>query len=471
MTFDLLTAVGTDEAMAALFTEDRAVRDWLTVEAALTHGLAAAGIVDGATAKRIVAACRPEVVDRDVLWSETAMVGYPIFPLVRMICAALDDADAGFVHYGATTQDIMDTALALQLRAAARRLTELVTMLGDALAGHVERHAGTVMAGRTHAQQAVPTTFGAKLAVFLDEFTRHRERLVAAERRVAVVSLFGAGGTSAALGVRAGTVRAEVARRLDLAVTAVPWHVARDRVAELAMAAALTSATCVRLAREIVDLSRTEIGEVAEADGVYRGASSTMPQKANPISAELAIGFGVLAQSSASAMLRAMEAGHERAAGEWQIEWQALPAACQATAGALRAAGAIVEGLRVFPDRMQTNLGADGGRIMAEAYMITLAAELGRDRAHELLYRAVRESRETDQPLRATLRSSVTPEIWTSLAPRLPAPTEYLGTTDEICAAALTQWRAAGSPVDSGTKTGSGPGNGSSTSDNELEQQ
>lgn len=133
------------------------------------------------------------------------------------------------------------------------------------------------------------------------------------------------------------------------------------------MTAALVAATCIRLAREMIDLARTEIGEVAEADGLYRGASSTMPQKANPISGEVTIGFGVMAQTSATAMLRAMEAGHERAAGEWQVEWQALPATCQSTAGALRAAAALVEGLRVFPDRMDANLRADGGRIMAEA--------------------------------------------------------------------------------------------------------
>jgi 3-carboxy-cis,cis-muconate cycloisomerase len=441
VTFDLLTAHGADEAMTAVFAEDRAVEDWLAVERALTHGLAAAGVIDDATARRIVAACRPEVVDRELLWTEMAMVGYPIFPLVRMICGALDEADAGFVHFGATTQDIMDSALALQLRDAADRLVQLVTALGDALAVLVRLHATTVMAGRTHAQQAVPTTFGAKCAVFLDEFTRHRERLVAARARVAVTSLFGAGGTSAALGDRATAVRAEVGRRLGLAVTAVPWHVARDRVAELVVVCGLISATCVRLAREMVDLSRTEIGEVAEADGLYRGASSTMPQKANPISAELTVGFGVTAQAGVSAMLRAMEAGHERAAGEWQVEWQAVPQTCRSTAGALRAATALVDGLRVFPDRMRVNLEADGGRIMAEAYMIALSKELGRDKAHEVLYLAVRESRENGHPLLAALRDTVSARTWADLEPTLPTADDYLGSTAEICAAAVENWR------------------------------
>ncbi|WUL20372.1 adenylosuccinate lyase family protein [Streptomyces sp. NBC_00353] len=432
--------------MAAVFSEQRAVADWLVVEAALTHGLAAAGVVEGDTAERIIAACRPEVVDTEGLWSQSATVGYPIFPLVRMICASLDDEAAGFVHFGATTQDIMDCALALQLRDAAGRLLDLVGQLGDGLAVLVRRHEGTLMAGRTHAQQAVPTTFGAKCAVFLDEFTRHRERLTVARQRVSVLSLFGAGGTSAALGERAAVVRDEMARRLDLAATEVPWHVARDRVAEFAMAAALVTATCVRLAREMVDLSRTEIGEVAEADGLYRGASSTMPQKANPISAELTIGFGVMAQAAASAMLRAMEAGHERAAGEWQVEWQALPAASASAAGALRAAIALTSGLRVFPGRMRANLDADGGRIMAEGYMIALASQLGRDRAHEVLYEAVRRSREKDQPLVATLRSSLDAEAWSALEPVLPTPSDYLGSTTQICQAAVTEWRRGAQP-------------------------
>jgi 3-carboxy-cis,cis-muconate cycloisomerase len=454
VTFDLLSAVGADATMDAVFAEDRAVRDWLTVEAALTRGLAAAGIIDTAAADRIAAACRADVVDVDRLWSESAMVGYPIFPLVRMVCAALAPEDAAFVHYGATTQDIMDSALAMQLRDASGRLLELVAAVGDALAALTLGHAATVMPGRTHAQQAVPTTFGAKCAVFLDEFRRHRERLLAAQREVSVVSLFGAGGTSAALGGRADAVRAEMAGRLGLAVTEVPWHVARDRLAELAGVCALVCATCVRLAREVVDLSRTEIGEVAEADGIYRGASSTMPQKANPISAELAIGFGVSAQASAGAMLRAMEGGHERAAGEWQVEWRALPATCASTAGALRATVSIVEGLRVFPERMRANLEADGGRIMAEAYMIELAAELGRDRAHELLYSAVRESRETGQPLPAALAANLPPQIWAAVEPRLPGAEQYLGSAGRICVRAVAAWRgesAAEEPSSGGT--------------------
>ncbi|MBM2621801.1 hypothetical protein JIG36_40485 [Actinoplanes sp. LDG1-06] len=442
MAFDLLTQLGGDEPMAAVFSQERAVSDWLLVEAELGRALATAGVVDAATGERIAQACRLDVVDLPRLWAESANVGYPIFPLVRMICEALEDGDAAFVHYGATTQDIMDCALALQVRDAANRLLDLAGVVGDGLAALVEEHAGTVMAGRTHAQQAVPTTFGAKMAVFLGEMTRHRARLTRARDAVSVVSLFGAGGTSAALGAAADAVRSDLAARLGLADTVASWHVARDRIGELTQAAALAAATCVRLGREVVDLSRTEVGEIAEADGMYRGASSTMPQKANPISSELAVGFGVMAEANAQAVLRAIEAGHERAAGEWQVEWQAVPATLTAAAGALRAAATIAHGLRVFPERMQANLRADGGRLMAEAYMIALAASLGRDKAHELVYGAVRDSRSEGSSLRDAVRAKVGDVTWSTIAETLPEPSSYVGSARKICDAALTEWRA-----------------------------
>jgi 3-carboxy-cis,cis-muconate cycloisomerase len=235
-------------------------------------------------------------------------------------------------------------------------------------------------------------------------------------------------------------VRAALAARLGLADAALPWHVARDRVAELTSAAALVAGTCVRFAREVVDLSRTEVGEVSEATGKYRGASSTMPQKSNPISAEAIIGFGVVAQNSANAMLRALEAGHERAAGEWQIEWRAVPGCLIAAASALDVAREAAENLQVFPDRMRANLARDGGRIMAEAYMIALADHLGRDVAHESVYEAVLLSRADDLPLPEALRRTVAPELWDRIAAVLPEPDTYLGNAAELCTAALTTW-------------------------------
>jgi 3-carboxy-cis,cis-muconate cycloisomerase len=442
MPFDLLGKLGEDREMSAVFSEARAVSDWLAVEAAFAEALADAGVIDPPTGDRIAAVCNPDRVDLDRLWVETRNVGYPILPLVKQIVAALPDSDGAWVHYGATTQDIMDCALALQLRDAADRLLELIAELGDAIAVLVEQHAGSVMPGRTHAQQAVPTTFGLKMAVYLDQLARDAERVRAARVHATVVSSYGAGGTSAALGDKAPSVRAALAARLGLADAELPWHVARDRVTELTSAAAMLSGTCIRLAREIVDLSRTEVGEVSETTGKYRGASSTMPQKSNPISAEAIIGFGVVAQASAGAMLRALEAGHERAAGEWQVEWSAVPSCLVATASAVGVARDAAAGLRVFPDRMRANLALDGSRILAEAYMFVLANHLGRDVAHESVYDAVLLSRSEDIGLPEALQRSLAPELWDKVSDVLPTPDGYLGNARDLCASALTTWRS-----------------------------
>lgn len=435
--FLLLSRLFGDEVMAALFSEEQTISGWLAAERALAVAQGEVGVIPALAAGRIDEAATLGCIDREQLWNEARNVGYPILPLVRMIAAALPEEAQGRVHYGATTQDIMDTGLALQLRDAVERLDELVTGFGDAIAALVDHHRATVLAARTHGQQAVPTTFGAKLAVLLSELGRHRTRLRELRPRVAVVSLYGGGGTSAALGDQAVAVRAAMAARLHLGVTDVPWHVARDTQAEFGFVCVGLSGTCARFAREVVDLARTEIGELAEADGHHRGASSTMPQKANPIASEAVIGMAATAASLSSALARAMEAGHERAAGEWQIEWEVLPQLAVLAAGCLRQAGEIASGLRVFPDAMRRNLAGDG-YVMAEAYMMRLAEELGREHAHDLVYAAVREARENGEALEVVLQRYAGNAPTATVNP-IP-PEEYLGTPDLVCDAALRAW-------------------------------
>jgi 3-carboxy-cis,cis-muconate cycloisomerase len=437
--FSLLQCLYGDAEMAQVFSAERTVGGWLAAEAALAQAQAAAGVIDESDAALIAAAAVLENVDMEVLWREARNVGYPILPLVRMISAALPPPADGRVHYGATTQDIMDTGLALQLGAALDRLQALVGVLGDALARHADLHRHTPLAARTHAQQAVPTTFGTKLAVFLAELARHRDRLTAVRERACVVSLHGAGGTSAALGEAAPAVRRELAARLGLGVVDVPWHVARDGVAEFGLAAAALAATCARFAREVIDLSRTEIAEVAERGGHHRGASSTMPQKANPIGSEAVVGMAVAAGASATALLRAMEAGHERSAGEWQIEWEVVPVVAALVAGAVRSAGEVASGLDVRPAAMRANLELDGGLVMAEAYMMRLAPEHGRERAHDLVYEAVQTARrEGVSLLDALVRAGH------ALEPL--APEHYVGQPDLVCDSALALWHAGRDP-------------------------
>ncbi len=438
--FEMLVGLYGDEPTSDILSEETLIRSWLRVEAALATAQAEAGVIDPEDAEAISAACIPGNIDAARLWQDTRNVGYPILSLVRQIDAALPERHRGRVHYGATTQDIMDSGLALQLGAAAGRLAELLARFGDALAVLAETHVRTVIAGRTHAQQAVPTTFGAKIAVYLGELARHRDRLAAARARVEVVSLFGAGGTSAAYGEKAVAIRARVAELLGLASTDVPWHVARDGLAELGLVGTLMSATCGRFAREVVDLSRTEIAEVAEASGHLRGASSTMPQKANPVESEAVIGMGITAGALASALFRVMEAGHERAAGEWQAEWQVIPQLISLAAGSLVTAASVAEGLRVFPEAMRRNLDADGGLVMAEAYMMRLAPSLGRERAHELVYEAARRCRDSGQALADVLRELLPSEAAAGIGREL-APESYVGQPEDTVSAALAMWR------------------------------
>jgi 3-carboxy-cis,cis-muconate cycloisomerase len=420
--FRLLSALYHDEPMLEIWSPEATVADWLRVESELARAQAEAGLLTREDAEAIAAACRPELIDLDLLWEGARTVGYPILPLVRQIAGRLPPGPDGRVHYGATTQDIMDTGLALQLVRSCDRLVELALELGDALAALTESGAGLVVAARTHAQQAVPTTFGAKTAVFLGEVTREVAELRRLRPVVGVVSLFGAGGTNAAMGEEAARVRAGLARRLDLADTEVPWHVARDRIARYGQACSLLAATCVRFAREVVDLSRTEVGEVAEQDGHHRGASSTMPQKANPISSEAVIGYGVAASGAAGLLARAMEAGHERSSGEWQIEWLAVPQVAEYTAAAVALTAGTAESLRVFPERMRANLRLDGGLLMSEALMMRLAPALGRERAHDLVYA---------RDLPDDLREEIGPLD----------PSGYLGEAAAVASAAVREWK------------------------------
>ncbi|HUZ39454.1 MAG TPA: adenylosuccinate lyase family protein [Streptosporangiaceae bacterium] len=414
---------------------------WIAVELALAESQAELGLLDDAVIEEIRQLRDQRPADLEKFRQSAMNVGYPIVGLVELLNEDLPPSARGYLHLGATTQDIMDSAAALQVRDAGRILCEQLTGYGDLLADLTQRHAATPMAGRTHAHHAVPTTFGLKCAVYLGEATRNLERMRAAIDRAAIVSLFGAAGTSAALGPHAAELRVCVAARLGLGTADLPWHVSRDRFAEVAFSCALTCASLARLAREVIDLSRTEIGEVSESDGWHRGASSTMPQKRNPVSCEAVLGMALAAQGSAALMMRAMEAGHERAAGEWQLEWKALPETLRGTSSALVLAIGLLHGLAVHPDTMLRNLSLDHGLVMAEAYMLGLARTVGREAAHDLLYRAARVAREEDVALPEALLQ-IEPAA-ASTFPQWPVEvTSYLGEARPACQAAVAAWAA-----------------------------
>lgn len=441
--FSLLTQLAGDEEQLEIFSEQSSIESWLAAERALAQAQARHGVIAPDDAEAIVAAAHLDNIDQDAVWKTARNVGYPILGLVREICGSLPPGPDGRVHYGATTQDIMDTGLALQMARSLAALDRRLGALGDALADRVTEHAGTVMAARTHAQQAVPTTFGATLATLLAQFTRQRERLAQAAPRIALVSLFGAGGTGAALGPRSAEVRATTAELLGLHHTDVPWHVDRDGVAEFGWLCATVTATCAKLARNVVDLSRTEIGEVFEPFESHRGASSTMPQKVNPISSEIVIGLSGTAGALASSLARMQEAGHERAAGEWQIEWQVLPQLAVLAGTALAETLVVVRGMRVDAGRMRANLEQDGGLVMAEAQMISLAGAMGREHAHDLVYEAAARARRDGRTLAEVLPEVAEEQGRAALLPDpLVTADDYVGEASRISAAAVRGWAA-----------------------------
>jgi len=435
--FSMLHRAFGDPVMEAIFSEEATVDGWLRTEAALARAQAKVGELEPERAELIAAACRMENLDLPALWAEMANVGYPILPLVRQLTERLPAHARGSLHYGATTQDIMDTGLSLQLVAAVDRLGTLTDALGDGLARRVDAHADTVMAGRTHGQQAVPTTLGAKLATYLWQVTRLRRELPVLREAVRLVSLHGAAGTSAGLGPRVEEVRADMAAGLGLVAPDGPWHVTRDGLADFAATCARGAAVSARLAREVIDLSRTEIGEVSESAGHHRGASSTMPQKANPIDSEAIVGLAINAAAAAGSMYRAMEAGHERSAGEWQVEWHSLPQVAVLTAGCLRIGARLVRDMTVDSERMAANLALEQGRTLAEAYMFQLAPDLGREVAHDLVYQAAMASKAQHVELEETLREvSPDPGVITPIG-----PADYTGQARAEAAAAVAEWR------------------------------
>jgi 3-carboxy-cis,cis-muconate cycloisomerase len=440
-----LLGVFGDAEMAEIFSQRGQVESWLAVERALAEVQGELGIIPAEAAAAIVAEASVDKVDPARLHEDTRRVGYPILPLLEQLAQGSSPEVGAYIHWGATTQDIMDTGLVLQITRGLRRVEELELALVDRLADAAAAYRSVPMPARTHAQQAVPTTFGLKLAVWTDELNRHGERLRQARSRAAVVQLFGAGGTAAALGQASREVRLRLASRLGMGAADVPWHTARDGIAEIAFVLGALAGTCGKIGREIIELSRTEVAELREEAAPGSGASSTMPQKVNPVLSEVAVGMSALARAQVAPLLESMLAGHERSAGEWQIEWDALPLLFAFAAGSAKTAALAIDAMQVFPERMLANLSSDGGLVMAEAVMIALAPVIGRLPAHELVAGASRIARERSVPLAEVLPDALGEELMRSLPPleELLSPAGYLGEAEAIVDAVLARVAAA----------------------------
>jgi len=419
---------GTAE-MRAIFSDAGYLARCLEVEAALARAQAGIGMIPAAAAKEISAKANPACLDLARLKRETEVVGYPILPLVKQLAAACGGDAGGYVHWGATTQDIMDTAVVLQLRSAFELMEADLDAILTSLASLARRFRDTPMAGRTHLQQALPITFGYKAAVWRAPLARHRERLAQLRPRVLVGQFGGAAGTLASLGTQGLEVRAALMGELRLGEPDITWHVARDGLTEAVLFTGLVTGSLAKIASDVMMMMSTEFGEVFEPFEHGRGASSTMPQKRNPISSELIAASAKLVRQHCALMLDAMVQDFERATGPWHAEWIALPESFIATSGALKQAKLMLAGLSVDEARMKHNLGLTSGLIVAEAVMMGLAPKLGRQVAHDIVYDACRTSAETGRPLLDILsvHPEVSPHVDLAELKRLLDPCNYLG--------------------------------------------
>ncbi len=422
------------EAMREIFDETTTLQRYLDVEAALARVQAKLGIIPNEAASEISSKCLVELMDQEAIAKETIIVGYPILALVRGIVSACDNNLGEYAHWGATTQDIMDSGLVLQIRDAINLLDFELEELCKTLARLTDEYRHATMAGRTHLQHALPVTFGLKSAVWLASLLRMRERLNQLRPRVLVGQFAGASGTLASLGERGMEVSDGLMDELGLGRALAPWHVTRDTVAEIICFLALLNGALSKIATDVMLLMTTELQEAFEPFVKGRGASSTMPQKRNPISCEIIRGSARLVRSHASACLDAMEADFERATGPWHVEWIAVPEAFVLTSGALSQANFMLAGLEVDTDRMRRNLEASNGLIMAEAVMMGLAPAVGRTTAHDKVYEACRRAIAEGVHLRDALLADS--EICTQLGPkeieRLMEPANYLGATQQM---------------------------------------
>ena len=401
----------------------------LDVEAALAEAEAELGIIPREAVEPIRSAARAERYDFETIAAEAAADGVLTIPLVRHLTKQVETIDrtaARYVHWGATSQDILDTAYVLQLQRAVPGILAGLDRVAAAAAGHARRHVDTPMAGRTWLQQSTPITFGVKAAGWLDALTRERAALAGALEETRVLQFGGASGTLASLGERGLDVADRLASRLGLAVPDIPWHAHRDRFVRFACALGVTCGTLGKIGRDVALLAQTEVGEVAEGKG---GHSSAMPHKQNPVNASVVLAAAVRAPGLVATMLAAMPQEHERGLGGWQAEWPTLPELVSLTAAASHAAAAMLEGLVVNETRMRENLQLTHGLIASEAIAMALAAHVGRSEAHRLVEEAARRMRTGGGTLGDALAAdpAVTRYLSRAEIDRHLAPERYVG--------------------------------------------
>ncbi|WP_250472115.1 3-carboxy-cis,cis-muconate cycloisomerase [Caballeronia sp. GAFFF1] len=434
------------EAANAVWSPRATVQAMLDVEAALARASARAGVIPASAVDAIVAACDADNIDAAALMSGAAAGGNLAIPLVKQLTAVVKarDAEAAkYVHWGATSQDIIDTGVVLQLRSALDLIDADLQALANALAHQAEKHRATPMIGRTWLQQALPITIGLKFAQWLDAATRHRARLADVRARALVLQFGGAAGTLASLRDKALPTARALADDLRLALPALPWHTQRDRIAEAASFFGMLTGTLGKIARDISLMMQTELGEVAEPSAAGKGGSSTMPHKRNPVGCAAVLTAATRAPNLVATIFAGMVQEHERALGGWQAEWEALPDLARLTAGALANVKDIVPGLEVNDGRLAANLNATNGLVLGEAVMLALGDAIGRLDAHKLVEGASKAAVASGQSLFDVLAANetVSAHLSQERLKELLDPANYVGQAQAFVDAALAQHR------------------------------
>jgi 3-carboxy-cis,cis-muconate cycloisomerase len=430
---DLFTPIFVPDAVRDAVSGRAWVQAMLDAEAALAAAEARAGVIPSAAAEAIAACCDASGFDVEALAREARDSGNPVVPLVRALTERVEGSASGYVHWGATSQDVLDTAAMLVARRALEPIGAELDAVAAICATLADGHRTTLMAGRTLMQQALPTSFGLKAAGWLLALVRARRRLGALRLPV---ELGGAAGTLASLGERGLAVLRAMAEELDLAEPKLPWHSDRTAVAELGTALALTAGALEKVALDVVLMAQTEVGELAEASGDGRGGSSTMPHKQNPVGSTRARACAPRVRAAAGLLLEAMAGEHERAAGAWHSEWGALGDALAFTGGAAAAVHEALEGLEVHPDRMRENLERTAGLLLTERVTMTLAERIGRSEAKRIVEGAVAGSGSLRERLLAT------DQLSEEEVDRALDPGGYLGSADAFIGRALEAYRS-----------------------------
>jgi 3-carboxy-cis,cis-muconate cycloisomerase len=433
----LLAPMLSSAAMRAVCDDVACLQHMLDFEAALARAEVAAGVIPASAAEPIAAACRAKSFDPGALAESARLSGNLAIPLVKALTAAVAKVDteaAGYVHWGATSQDVIDTATMLTLRAGS---DVLLADIDRAIAGFARlavRHRYTAVVARTWLQHALPMPFGLKLAEYAAALQRSRARLRRLGREALALQFGGAAGTLAALGDQGLRVAERLAEGLQLPLPEAPWHTHRDRIAEAASVLAIVAGTCGKIARDVQLMMQTDVAEAFEPAGEGRGGSSTMPHKRNPVATATALAAANMAPNLAATIFAAQVQDHERSAGPWHAEWPTLPALLLVTSGALAAIVELAEGLEIDVARMRVNLEATDGLIMAEAVTMALARKIGKNTAHHLVEAAVRQAVAARRNLREVLTGdpAVTVHLDAEAITALFEPMAYQGVSQDL---------------------------------------